>query len=299
MTTGDQSMDEHDIMDRIEDLMSSKLASMEERILKSQKAISDTQISKIQQDILQNDNYVFKRKSCEDQLKFNVKVSNALKETASKVNEMDLSGASECISEGLSLLSNRQKLIRIADSSELGWLVVKEYQSNPLASDSEDEKKLARAEARANRKWKSKRPFSDFKRFSPYGHTASVETQPQKSVAAWNNISTVTTSRSTRPGLCFACGKPGHWKYECRRTSADKTNEKIKWIPRENNFVADEFSRIGLKRNITEQLPEAGCYDQSMVDKSSKRTAKTPTQKKDPVSTELIVELCDKIQNVS
>jgi hypothetical protein len=68
---------------------------------------------------------------------------------------MDLSGASEYISEGLSLLSNRQKLIRIAYFSELGWSVVKKYQSYSLASDSEDEKKLAHAESRANRKWKS------------------------------------------------------------------------------------------------------------------------------------------------
>jgi hypothetical protein len=107
---------------------------MEERILKCHKTISDNKISKIQQDILQNDNNVFKQKNCEDQFKTNVKVSNALKETASKSNEMDLSGASECISK---------KLIRIADTSELVWSVVKEYQSNQLASDSEDDKKIS------------------------------------------------------------------------------------------------------------------------------------------------------------
>jgi hypothetical protein len=87
MAMGDQTMDGNDIMDKIEDLMSSKLALMEKRILKSQKAISDNQISKIQLDILQNDNYVLKHKNCEDQVKFNAKVSNALKETASKANE--------------------------------------------------------------------------------------------------------------------------------------------------------------------------------------------------------------------
>ena len=59
--------------------------------------------------------------------------------------------------EGLDLLSNRQKVIRLADSSDLGWSVVKEYQANLLASDSEDEKRMMRAEARASRKLKERR----------------------------------------------------------------------------------------------------------------------------------------------
>lgn len=50
------------------------------------------------------------------------------------------------------LIQQRQKLLKLADSSELGWKVVKEYQSNPLASDSEDEKKMYKAELRAERK---------------------------------------------------------------------------------------------------------------------------------------------------
>ncbi|KAH3705481.1 hypothetical protein DPMN_080556 [Dreissena polymorpha] len=46
---------------------------------------------------------------------------------------------------------------RLADESELGWRFVSEYESNPLASDSEDEKRMNRAEARANKKLKAKR----------------------------------------------------------------------------------------------------------------------------------------------
>jgi hypothetical protein len=50
--------------------------------------------------------------------------------------------------EGMELLRYRQKLVKIADSSELGWRVVQEYTANPLADDSEDDKKILRAQTR-------------------------------------------------------------------------------------------------------------------------------------------------------
>ena len=46
------------------------------------------------------------------------------------------------VSEGIELLSHRQKLVKLADSSEQGWKVVQEYEANPLAEDSDDEKKI-------------------------------------------------------------------------------------------------------------------------------------------------------------
>jgi hypothetical protein len=45
----------------------------------------------------------------------------------------------------------------IADSSDLGWRVVQEYEANPLADESNDEKKLFKAEARAERKVKAEK----------------------------------------------------------------------------------------------------------------------------------------------
>ena len=47
------------------------------------------------------------------------------------------------------------KLVKLADFSQLGWKVVQEYESNPLVEDSDDEKKIFKAEARAERKVKA------------------------------------------------------------------------------------------------------------------------------------------------
>jgi hypothetical protein len=45
------------------------------------------------------------------------------------------------IGEGIQLITERQKLLKIADSSPLRWKVVAEYQSNRIADVSEDEKR--------------------------------------------------------------------------------------------------------------------------------------------------------------
>jgi len=40
------------------------------------------------------------------------------------------------IPESIHLVFDRQKLVKLADFSQLGWKVVQEYESNPLAEDS-------------------------------------------------------------------------------------------------------------------------------------------------------------------
>lgn len=46
------------------------------------------------------------------------------------------------VAEGKLIIKKPQKLIKIADKNKDGWLVVKEYESNDLASGSEREKKI-------------------------------------------------------------------------------------------------------------------------------------------------------------
>ena len=63
---------------------------------------------------------------------------------------------STLVSEGRKLIHKRQKLIKIADRCKDGWQVVEEYESDELASNSEDEKKLKKAKEAAGRKRKAR-----------------------------------------------------------------------------------------------------------------------------------------------
>ena len=49
------------------------------------------------------------------------------------------------------MLSERQKLIKIADRSESGWLAAQEYMADEIAEDTADEKRKARVERQANK----------------------------------------------------------------------------------------------------------------------------------------------------
>ena len=56
------------------------------------------------------------------------------------------------LESGTESVSKRVKAIKLADKSEFGWATVNEYLSDELASDSDDEKGIYRAERRAKRK---------------------------------------------------------------------------------------------------------------------------------------------------
>ena len=76
----------------------------------------------------------------------------------------------ETLAEGKKIFLKQQKLLRIADSKEIGWKVVKCYLSDNLTSDSEDDKQLSRArrEVAANKKKKEANNQKD-KKINSFG----------------------------------------------------------------------------------------------------------------------------------
>ena len=53
------------------------------------------------------------------------------------IDQADLTHKKENLTEGNSILKQRQKVIRIADESVMGWKVVEEYIQSEVASDGE------------------------------------------------------------------------------------------------------------------------------------------------------------------
>ena len=165
----------------------------------------------------------FKRKSNEDQYKFNLKLAETLDDAKSAAEKLQLDKVKADLDAGEKLLIERQKHILLADKSDSGWLTVEEYKKHDLADNSDDEKRIFSAERRARSTLSSLRKkkiasFATSKRpqlARTSVPSSSSNTQPQSAQAIQSLVSPMYTVRRPNMGSCFACGKPGHWRATC------------------------------------------------------------------------------------
>ena len=129
------------------------------------------------------------------------------------VEKRDAEAAKEKLNEGKRLLLKRLKAIKIADREEYGWAVVRHYESDYLASDTEDEKDIGRARRAAAAeskkqkekiRSKSKRKWAPRRFSSNYNSSFSSYAQGASRPLPKNNQMT-----------CFGCGKEGHTQKYC------------------------------------------------------------------------------------
>ena len=123
-------------------------------------------------------------------------------------------------------MTERQKHILLADKSDFGWSLIREYKRNDLAEDSDDEKKIIRAEARARTEAKQSgclksRPTN--RRDPTVLTTVAAAASSQCSGKPIPIVQTRTPQ--AKPGSCFACNKPGHWRAQCPYTAKSTTGK--------------------------------------------------------------------------
>ena len=177
--------------------------------------MSELQLNKIA--AISSSDYKFKRKSNEEQFKVNKKVMEKIDDCDRSLKESEIQQAKENLAEASNILKQRQKVIRIADESEMGWKDVDEYIQSEVASDEEDQKRIPRAQSRAARKAKSDRGRRA-RQYFPYGRSFGG---PRPVVAPTATITQpIPTQQQQQPqqrrsGTCFSCGEIGHWKFEC------------------------------------------------------------------------------------
>lgn len=94
----------------------------------------------------------FKSKGNRKQFEVNAQIANVLSDIRDNVDNSIK--VRKLVEEGQQVIKKRQKLITIADRTKDGWSVVQEYESDDLASDSEDEKRLSKAKNAAEKKRK-------------------------------------------------------------------------------------------------------------------------------------------------
>ena len=171
-----------------------------------------------------------RHKGNEIQYKFNLKLQDTLDEVKSHLESNAVDKAKSSLSEGTSMLSERQKLILLADKSDFGWKTVEQYTQHELADNEEDGKKIRRAEERAEKALKSeasKKPINQSSSLSRPSSSSRFSSQYSSSSSSFgsfrNQRHRLSYPRSSdvpsRPGNCFACGRFGHWRSECNQVA--------------------------------------------------------------------------------
>ena len=153
-----------------------------------------------------------------------VEVMNLLTKIESKMKNGNTREASKDIKKARKVLEKRLKLIRIADKSENGWLTVEQYLSDELASDSEDDKRIKKAEAAAT--MKRKRMSEEKNRRQNKDRVENVTSQQQffrgfKKQKLFN-----------QNDRCFSCGRQGHWVQDCPEKIGSSSHTKIHMQPK-------------------------------------------------------------------
>ena len=104
------------------------------------------------------------------QFDFNSDLVDSFKQCVWAIDNGKLDHCKEELEELSSKLHKRNKLVHIAGSSTGGWDTVRQYEANPVASESEDESKIHMAKGRA---LKLKRSSSKSRGGRPYNATST------------------------------------------------------------------------------------------------------------------------------
>ena len=140
---------------KVEQKLAASLADLKWEVVEAQHSISQEVVSR-----LNKSSYQFRKKENKVQFHFNSSVEEsmgAVKKELMKIQPAtseDKEAARKAVlhlDEGIKTIERRQKHIKVTDHSEYGWVTVGVYEDDALANDSEDEKKLERAEKEAER----------------------------------------------------------------------------------------------------------------------------------------------------
>ena len=197
--------------------------------VRANSAIVSSQVKKLKSE----QEYTWKRPGNKIQFVFNSEVHDNVKQCLWALENDKLDYLRELLQDSENKLKQRNKLIKIADSSNGGWETVRQYEQNPIADDSEDENRISKADYRAVRKRKNAAKAKSIKPASatvtsgalmssvPFG--SGFPQQPGVPV-----MPAFIPPFATRPRLfqgvpgntrwsggCFACGDLSHFRRDC------------------------------------------------------------------------------------
>ena len=196
---------------------STKITKFQQEVTAGQESSSKEVVQKIQRRA-----YQFRRKGNEEQFKFNSAVEEHFDAAKKELGKLEPRGEAEKkivehmkahLDEGTKTIAVRQKHIKIADRSDLGWAVVEAYMDDELASDSDDERRLYKANREAQQSIKRKRSES-----AAAAAKRRATANPEPPPPAQGRLSQGTRPLVSRPriiGPCYRCGEMGYLVANC------------------------------------------------------------------------------------
>ena len=152
-STGLSASQLQEVLKTVKEGVRDEVASLKRELASDREAADERLIKKLKLEKPPS----FKKETHEKQYHFNEGVSSKLEAASAYLSEVPpaVEKAKTQLEEGLKLVCERQKLIRMADRSEHGWATVKEDLEDELAANSDDEKRMQKAEFRVGRKLKA------------------------------------------------------------------------------------------------------------------------------------------------
>jgi hypothetical protein len=153
------------------------------------------------------------------QYQYNCRVLELTEQTQTALHRKEYGRAEELIWETQELLNYRNKLIAMADESDLGWLLVEHYESNAQAADSDDGNKMRRADsaARATKKRRFDVKKAKGKTTTRSENYKQSDTADKKEATSghFQSNSSGNNSANRSPPKCYFCDVYGHTRNQC------------------------------------------------------------------------------------
>ena len=220
--------DPHRIIGDITEYFDNKFTSLRRELIEEHDSITERLDKKFKPE------REFKRKTNKYQYEHNNEMTAAMKKAKKNLQKKapNVKKAVQVLESGIVANNFRTKCILIADKSEGGWATVEEYLQRELASDSEDDKRLRKAEQASARTLENKK--KKFKpRYKPYNNRRNNWNQnnynnnnrynndqgyynQNHEDYPYNRRNRGSGGRRYEQG-CFICGDFGHWKEKCPR----------------------------------------------------------------------------------
>ena len=201
--------------------------------------------------------YQFKRKGNEVQYSFNSGIEESISSAQRELRKITPVGEEQkeawkkvdgFLDEGIKSLEKRQKHIKVADRSDYGWATVEHYDSHPLADDSDDEKRLEKAEREAGRAANKRRREggATAKRKRVWSDTGGPSDRREPQAAVPPPPLPQGQSKPRVLGPCFTCGGFGHLARTCPKKSLYPLYQPVV-SSAEGSHVAESVESRGVK----------------------------------------------------